>query len=168
MWYIGNWPASDRWKLWMVVNFVEMLFPHWNIMKFKTTRLNMASVNAIFSVPDGHFSLNMHKVNTEWWEIDIQGWYQQVNINSIPICAYIFISFMVMQIHCCNYQWILYQYNHIVTNKLNSLRHRLNRRPFADDIFKCIFLNENEWISPRISLFHKFDRRQAIIWTNDG
>ena len=29
---------------------------------------------------------------------------------------------------------------------------RLNRRPFADDIFKSIFLNENEWISPRISL----------------
>ena len=35
---------------------------------------------------------------------------------------------------------------------VNSLRPRLNRRPPADDIFKCIFLNENEWISPRISL----------------
>ena len=35
---------------------------------------------------------------------------------------------------------------------INSLRPRLNRRPFADDIFKCIFLNENEWILPRISL----------------
>ena len=34
----------------------------------------------------------------------------------------------------------------------NSLRPRLNRRPFADDIFKCIFLIENEWILPRISL----------------
>ena len=34
----------------------------------------------------------------------------------------------------------------------NSLRQRLNRRPFADDIFKCIFLNENEWILPWISL----------------
>ena len=34
----------------------------------------------------------------------------------------------------------------------NSLRPRPNRRPFADDIFKCICLNENEWISPRISL----------------
>ena len=35
----------------------------------------------------------------------------------------------------------------------NSLRlNRLNRRPFADDIFKCIFLNENEWISHRTSL----------------
>ena len=33
----------------------------------------------------------------------------------------------------------------------NSLRPRLNRRPFSDDIFKCIFLNENECILPRIS-----------------
>ena len=33
-----------------------------------------------------------------------------------------------------------------------SLRPRPNRRHFADDIFKCIFENENEWISPRISL----------------
>ena len=36
--------------------------------------------------------------------------------------------------------------------EVNSLRQRVNRRPFADDIFKCIFLNENEWILPRISL----------------
>ena len=37
-------------------------------------------------------------------------------------------------------------------NAVNSLRPRPNRRHFADDIFKCIFENENEWISPRISL----------------
>ena len=35
---------------------------------------------------------------------------------------------------------------------INSLRPRLNRRPFADDIFKCIFLNENELFSLKISL----------------
>ena len=35
---------------------------------------------------------------------------------------------------------------------LNSLRPRPNRRHVADDIFKCIFKNENEWISHRISL----------------
>ena len=34
----------------------------------------------------------------------------------------------------------------------NSLRPSPNRRHFADDIFKCFFENENEWISPRISL----------------
>ena len=33
-----------------------------------------------------------------------------------------------------------------------SLRPRPNRRHFADDIFKCIFENENEWISPGICL----------------
>ena len=35
---------------------------------------------------------------------------------------------------------------------VNSLRPSLDRRPFADDIFKCVFLNENEWVLPRISL----------------
>ena len=35
---------------------------------------------------------------------------------------------------------------------INTLRPRLNGRHFADDIFKCIFLNENAWISLKISL----------------
>ena len=34
----------------------------------------------------------------------------------------------------------------------NTLRPRQNRRHFADDIFKCIFLNENAWISLKSSL----------------
>ena len=34
----------------------------------------------------------------------------------------------------------------------NTLRPRQNGRHFADDIFKCIFLNENIWISIQISL----------------
>ena len=34
----------------------------------------------------------------------------------------------------------------------NSLRPRQNGRHFADDIFKCIFLNENVWIRIKISL----------------
>ena len=72
---------------------------------------------------------------------------------------------------------------------LNSLRPRQNRRHFADDIFKCIFLNGNVWISINISLkfvpkgpidhihiptlvqkmaWRRGSRRQAIIWTNDG
>ena len=43
--------------------------------------------------------------------------------------------------------FVLPKHHHI-----NSLMPRPNRRHFADDIFKCIFQNENEWISPRISL----------------
>ena len=35
---------------------------------------------------------------------------------------------------------------------INTLRPRQNRRHFADDIFKCIFLNENVWILIKISL----------------
>ena len=35
---------------------------------------------------------------------------------------------------------------------INSLRPRQNGRYNADDIFKCIFLNENVWIPTKISL----------------
>ena len=35
---------------------------------------------------------------------------------------------------------------------LNTLRLRQNGHHFADDIFKCIFLNEIVWISNKISL----------------
>ena len=37
-------------------------------------------------------------------------------------------------------------------NKINTLRPRQNVRNFADDTFKCIFLNENVWIPIEISL----------------
>ena len=35
---------------------------------------------------------------------------------------------------------------------VNTLRPRQNGRHYADDIFKCIFLNENVQISIKISL----------------
>ena len=35
---------------------------------------------------------------------------------------------------------------------INTLRPRQNGRHIADDIFKCIFMNENEWISLKTSL----------------
>ena len=50
---------------------------------------------------------------------------------------------------------------------LNALRPRQNGRHFADDILKCIFLNENVWIPIEISL--KFvpkgpiDNIQALV-----
>ena len=40
----------------------------------------------------------------------------------------------------------------LVTQLFNSLRPRPNRRHFADDIFKCIFLNENVSVAIKISL----------------
>ena len=36
--------------------------------------------------------------------------------------------------------------------EINTLRPRQNWRHFADDILKCIFLNENVWIPIEISL----------------
>ena len=38
------------------------------------------------------------------------------------------------------------------TRIINTLRPRQNGRHFPDDIFKCIFFNENVWISFEISL----------------
>ena len=35
---------------------------------------------------------------------------------------------------------------------VNTMRARQNGRRFADDVFKCIFLNENDWIPIKISL----------------
>ena len=42
--------------------------------------------------------------------------------------------------------------NNSFVNLVNTLRPRQNGRHFADDILKCIFLNENVWISIEISL----------------
>ena len=46
------------------------------------------------------------------------------------------------------------------TPVFNTLRPGQNGRHFADDIFKCIFLNENAWIPVKISL--KFVPRGPI------
>ena len=68
---------------------------------------------------------------------------------------------------------------------VSTLRARQNGRHFADDVFKCLFLTENFWISDNISLkyVHRLkltkchlwrrkglvlNRRQAFFWTNDG
>ena len=39
-----------------------------------------------------------------------------------------------------------------LTTELNTLDPRQNERQFADDIFKCIFVNENVWIPITILL----------------
>ena len=48
----------------------------------------------------------------------------------------------------------------ITHTSVNTLRPRQNGRHFAGDILKCIFLNENTWISIKISL--KFVPRGPI------
>ena len=43
-------------------------------------------------------------------------------------------------------------YTSVPQDCFNTLRPRQNGRHFPDDIFKCIFLNENMWISIKIPL----------------
>ena len=47
---------------------------------------------------------------------------------------------------------IIQHYVIIDVFSVNTLRPRPNGRHFTDDIFKCIFLNENVWILIEISL----------------
>ena len=80
---------------------------------------------------------------------------------------------------------ILLLFSSLAVIWINTLRPRQNGPHFTDDLFKYIFLNENVWILIKISLkfVHKgpidnmhigsdkgmaANRRQAIIWTNDG
>ena len=54
------------------------------------------------------------------------------------------------------------------TSWVNTLRPRQNVRHFPDDIFKCIFLDENEWISIKISLKFvpkvRINNTPALVW----
>ena len=47
---------------------------------------------------------------------------------------------------------IRHGWNQAASYLFNTLRPRQNGRHFPDDIFKCIFVNENAWISIKISL----------------
>ena len=57
----------------------------------------------------------------------------------------IFQEIYTLRVLCCILLWF-------VTSRFNTLRPRQNGRHFADDIFTCIFLNENAWIPIIISL----------------
>ena len=45
-----------------------------------------------------------------------------------------------------------YDLKYFMYSQINTLRSRQNGRPFPDDIFKCIFLNENVWVLIKMSL----------------
>ena len=54
---------------------------------------------------------------------------------------------------CVNVCFVLvWDKGHMQPRWFNTLRPRQYYRHFADDIFKCIFVNENVWISIKISL----------------
>ena len=55
-------------------------------------------------------------------------------------------------IRCEFCTWLIWWFPWQQLSCLNTLRPRENGRHFADDIFKCIFMNENLWITIKISL----------------
>ena len=76
-----------------------------------------------------------------WWCITTQGFNDLTppphnhNLSIFHIHRYIAVVYD-LHCHCC----------------INTLRPRKNERHFADDIFKCIFVNENVWIPIKISM----------------
>ena len=62
------------------------------------------------------------------------------------VCLYWLWSTDYVQM--CEFLWNKYSFIHYI----NTLRPRQNGRHFADDMFKCIFVNENVWIPIKISV----------------
>ena len=86
-------------------------------------------------------SLDVFKSNYHF----IIGWHLSLSIYGyICLSIYTFQSFTHFH-NVPTFYWGTYVY-------LNTLRPRQNGRRFADDTFKCIFLNENARISIEISL----------------
>ena len=67
-----------------------------------------------------------------------------IKINAIQERIIYMFSWVILSTLCLQMQWCL--------ANINTLRLRQNGCHFADNIFKCIFLNENVWISIKMSL----------------
>ena len=73
----------------------------------------------------------------------------------VSICCDIMSDIMryIVPDHCNNVALhIKCQVSAVPLQKVNTLRPRQNGRHFVDDIFKCIFVNENLWIEIEISM----------------
>ena len=69
------------------------------------------------------------------------------------LCGYMTKSYIIHRIYM--YLPIIFRVASLALEQsgvFNTLRPRQNGRHFADDIFKCIFLNENVWIPIKISM----------------
>ena len=75
------------------------------------------------------------------------------------MCYMIFVKFL-MKFRCVTFFYTIFIsigrtvpfFNPLRAHDVNTLRPRHNGRHFADDIFKCFFLNENVWIPIKFSL----------------
>ena len=77
--------------------------------------------------------------------------YSHVYLYDLILLSLIISKIKAMDSFCMRNLWRNLISKHLLW-KLNTLRPRQNGRHFAGGIFKCIFLNENAWISIKISL----------------
>ena len=98
--------------------------------------------------------------------IKFGSWYY-ITYSVYPIHTTVLLSCVMFYVCVMGYWWMY---------MINTFRPRQNGRHFADDNFKCIFLNENIWIPIKISL--KFVRKgpinnirslvQIVAWRRPG
>ena len=103
-----------------------------------------------------------------WQQKWVSGpWISNYIMQCYVVCNYLFMPYMSasgtkvwLGVYCWQYhiqakklsQWQFWVIESVEGSQINTLRPRWNRCPFADDTFKCIFVNENVWISLKISL----------------
>ena len=85
----------------------------------------------VLSAPDGP---HIGPMNLAFWEM-----IKMIYIGQAPVMTALFMTILDKLCH-----WWL--------KSINTLRPRRNGRYFADDVLKCIFLNENMWILLKIPL----------------
>ena len=101
--------------------------------------------------------LSIGLLGTHSSEIGMKIW--QSAFNKLPInvlfakcCQFCFSLNVMKSAH--NVTYSIHHVSHVskVSDNFNTLRPGQNGRHFADEILKCIFLNENVWIPIKISL----------------
>ena len=108
-------------------------------------------------------SINSVKSSRPWYDITrcLPGISHIIKSNSAITCSYKLISCFEFTPH------YVYGFNQhhirLMWCWFNTLRPRQNCRHFADDIFKCIFVNENVWILLKISL-----KCVPKVWINNN
>ena len=93
--------------------------------------------------------------NLNWTEVAQSYVFICIYLNAIPLLSpsRIFVLFVIIWGQVMGLLFVFHVQVNIAA--LNTLKPKQNRRHFADDSFKCTFLNENVSISIKISL--KFD-----------
>ena len=92
-------------------------------------------------------------------------WFQYLVLAAVsPLLSWIYCNLALNHRHRLSYAIIFSTCHHLsVTWILNTLRPTQNCRHFADDIFKYIFLNDNVWISLKISLIFVLRLKLPIL-----